>query len=69
MAAYTAYGIYAKYFETAEIRELTAFFDSATGRKLTAQAPAILVVQPPVTPLAHPTIIVPEGPRDGHAGC
>jgi uncharacterized protein len=43
LAAYTAYDIYAKYFETAEIRELTAFFDSATGRKLTDQAPAILV--------------------------
>ena len=43
LAAYTAYEIYAKYFETAEIRELTAFFDSATGRKVTSQAPAILV--------------------------
>ena len=43
LAAYTAYEIYAKYFETAEIRELTAFFDSATGRKVTALAPAILV--------------------------
>ena len=43
LAAYTAYEIYAKYFETSEIRELTAFFDSATGRKVTAQAPAILV--------------------------
>ena len=43
LAAYTAYEIYAKYFETSEIRELTTFFDSATGRKVTAQAPAILV--------------------------
>ena len=43
LAAYTAYEIYAKYFETAEIRDLTAFFDSATGRKVTAEAPAILV--------------------------
>ena len=43
LAAYTAYEIYAKYFETAEIRELTAFFDSATGRKVTTLAPTILV--------------------------
>ena len=43
LAAYTAYEIYAKYFETAEIRELTAFFGSATGRKVTALAPTILV--------------------------
>jgi hypothetical protein len=43
LAAYTAYEIYAKYFETAEIRELSAFFDSATGRKVTALAPTILV--------------------------
>jgi hypothetical protein len=43
LAAYTAYTIYARYFETAEIREITAFFGSATGRKLTTLAPAILV--------------------------
>ena len=43
LAAYTAYEIYAKYFETAEIRELSAFFDSATGRKVTLLAPGILV--------------------------
>ena len=43
LAAYTAYEIYAKYFETAEIRELSAFFDSATGRKVTTLAPTILV--------------------------
>ena len=43
LAAYTAYEIYAKYFETAEIREISAFFDSPTGRKVTSQAPAILV--------------------------
>ena len=43
LAAYTAYEIYAKYFETAEIRELSTFFDSATGRKVTALAPTILV--------------------------
>lgn len=43
LAAYTAYEVYAKYFETAEIRELSAFFDSATGRKVTTLAPSILV--------------------------
>jgi hypothetical protein len=43
LAAYTAYEIYAKYFETAEIRELSTFFDSATGRKVTTLAPTILV--------------------------
>jgi len=41
-AAYTAYEIYAKYFETAEIRQITAFFDSPTGRKLNALGPTIL---------------------------
>jgi hypothetical protein len=43
LAAYTAYEIYAKYFETEEIRQISAFFGSATGRKLTDQAPAILI--------------------------
>ena len=43
LAAYTAYEIYAKYFETEEIREINAFFGSPTGRKLTEQAPAILL--------------------------
>jgi len=42
LAAFTAYEIYARYFETAEIRELTRFFDSATGRKVTTLAPTIL---------------------------
>jgi len=42
-AAYTAYSVYAKYFETAEIRQINAFFGSDTGRKLTATAPDILV--------------------------
>jgi hypothetical protein len=42
LAAYTAYSIYARYFETAEIRTLTAFFASDTGRKLTTLAPTIL---------------------------
>ena len=41
-AAYTAYEIYAKYFETAEIRQITAFYDSPTGRKLSALGPTIL---------------------------
>jgi hypothetical protein len=43
LAAYTAYEIYAKYFETAEIRQLSAFFGSPTGRKVSTLAPAILV--------------------------
>jgi hypothetical protein len=43
LAAYTAYEIYAKYFETVEIRQINAFFGSATGHKLTAAAPDILV--------------------------
>jgi len=42
LAAWTAYEIYAKYFETEEIRQISAFFDSPTGRKLSAQGPAIL---------------------------
>ena len=42
LAAYTAFEIYAKYFETAEIRDMTAFFGSATGRKMAALSPAIL---------------------------
>jgi hypothetical protein len=42
-AAYTAYEIYAKYFETAEIRQISAFFDSPTGRKVSTLAPTILV--------------------------
>ena len=42
-AAYTAYVINAKYFETAEIRQISAFFDSPTGRKVTTLAPTILV--------------------------
>jgi uncharacterized protein len=43
LAASAAYEIFPRYFETAEIRELTAFFASATGRKLSAEAPLILV--------------------------
>jgi uncharacterized protein len=42
LAAYTAYEIYAKYFETEEIRQISAFFGSPTGRKLTDLAPTIL---------------------------
>jgi hypothetical protein len=41
LAAYTAYEIYAKYFETAEIRQISAFFDSPTGRKLNALGPTL----------------------------
>ena len=42
LAAYTAYEIYAKYFETEEIRQITAFFGSATGRKLSTLGPTIV---------------------------
>jgi hypothetical protein len=42
LAAYTAYSVYARYFETEEIRAITAFFRSATGRKLTTLGPDIL---------------------------
>ena len=42
LAAYTAYEIYAKYFETAEIRQITAFFGSPTGRKLSALGPTLV---------------------------
>lgn len=43
LAAYTAYEIYAGLFETDEIRQISAFFGSPTGRKLTEQAPAIMI--------------------------
>jgi hypothetical protein len=42
LAAYTAYEIYAKYFETEEIRQITTFFDSATGRKLSSLGPTLV---------------------------
>ena len=42
LAAYTAYQIYAKYFETEEVRQITAFFDSPTGRKLSALGPILI---------------------------
>ena len=42
LATWTAYEIYAKYFETEEIRQLSAFFDSATGRKLGSLGPTLL---------------------------
>ena len=42
LAAYTAYEIYAKYFETAEIRQISAFFESSTGRKLNDLGPTIV---------------------------
>jgi hypothetical protein len=42
LAAYTAYQIYAKYFETEEVRQITAFFDSPTGRKLSVLGPTLI---------------------------
>jgi hypothetical protein len=42
LAAWSAYEVYAKYFETEEIRQISAFFDSPTGRKLGALGPTIL---------------------------
>lgn len=42
LAAYTAYEIYAKYFGTAEIRQISAFFASPTGSKVTTLAPTLL---------------------------
>lgn len=42
LAAYTAYEIYAKYFETEEIRQISAFFDSPTGRKLSTLGPTLV---------------------------
>jgi hypothetical protein len=41
-ATYTAYSIYARYFETAEIRQISAFFNSPTGRKLADLGPTIV---------------------------
>jgi hypothetical protein len=42
LAAYTAYAIYARYFETAEIRQISAFYGSPTGRKLADLGPTIV---------------------------
>jgi len=42
LAVFTAYEIYAKYFETEEIRQISAFFGSPTGRKLSDLGPALL---------------------------
>lgn len=42
LAVHAAVQVYGKYFETAEIRQITAFFGSDTGRKLTNVAPALL---------------------------
>ena len=42
LAAYTAYEVYARYFETAEVRQISAFFGSPTGRKLTTLGPTIV---------------------------
>jgi len=42
LASYTALHVYGKYFDTSEIRAMTAFFNTAPGRKLTALGPTIL---------------------------
>ena len=42
LADYTANEIYAKVFETAEIRQISAFYGSPVGRKLTDLGPTIL---------------------------
>jgi len=42
LAAYTAYAVYARYFDTAEIREIATFFDSPTGRKLSTLGPTLV---------------------------
>jgi hypothetical protein len=44
-ARYTAGSIYGRYFDTAEIRQLNAFYGSPTGRKLTALGPEIVAEQ------------------------
>lgn len=42
LAAWTALEIYGKYFETAEIREITSFFSSDTGRKVSTLGPSLI---------------------------
>ena len=42
LARYTAYEIYAKYFDTAEIRQIAGFYASPVGRKLTALGPVLV---------------------------
>ncbi len=42
LAAYTAYEIYAKYFETEEIRQISAFYGSPVGQKLSDLGPTIV---------------------------
>ena len=41
-ARYTAYEIYAKYFDTAEIRQIAEFYGSPVGRKLIALGPTLV---------------------------
>ncbi|HEY9104112.1 DUF2059 domain-containing protein [Chitinimonas sp.] len=36
------YGTYSKYFETAEIQDITAFYRSSTGQKMLAKMPQIM---------------------------
>ena len=42
LAAWTAIEIYGKYFETQEIREITRFFSSETGRKVSTLGPTLI---------------------------
>ena len=42
LAHYTAHAIYGRYFDSAEIREINAFYGSPTGLKLTAIAPELI---------------------------
>lgn len=42
LARYTAYEIYAKYFDTAEIRQIAAFYESPVGRKLVSLGPVLV---------------------------
>ncbi len=41
-ARYTAYEVYAKYFDTGELRRIAAFYESPTGRKLVALGPVLV---------------------------
>jgi uncharacterized protein len=42
LATWTAIEIYGRYFETQEIREITKFFSSDTGQKVTTLGPALI---------------------------
>ncbi len=62
LAVYTAFSIYARYFETAEIRQMTAFFASPTGRKMVALSPTLLAEarQPGATDVMARHFAAPE---------